>query len=113
MLLIRVQIHKVKKSFNKINSVNQTTFVHGLADPFVYPDVTSKDEDWTSAPHANCLPDRFVVITMKGNQFTRIAVGNPVDSKLQLGLDPSKFDDLSLFTIDVNGNMTIDDGLKW
>ena len=50
---------------------------------------------------------------MKGNQFTRIAVGNPVDDKLQLGLDPQKFDNLSLFTIDENGNMNIDDDMKW
>ena len=50
---------------------------------------------------------------MKGDQFTRIAAGNPIDDKLQLGLDPQKFNDLSLFTIDANGNMNIDDGMKW
>ena len=103
----------IQTALNKIKSVDFKTFVNDIAVPFVYPTVDSKDGDWTTAPHANCLPDRFVVITMKGDQFTRIAVGNPVDDKLQLGLDPQKFDNLSLFTIDENGNMNIDDDMKW
>jgi hypothetical protein len=111
--VIAAQLSKLQDAFNKIKSVSHKDFVNNINDPFTYPDVAAKAEDWSTAPHANCLPDRFVVITMKGNQFTRIAVGNPVDDTLQLGLDPQKFDDLSLFNIDANGNMNIDDGLKW
>ena len=111
--ILASQFGLVQSAFKKIKAVNHKDFVNSVPDPFVYPAVSSKDKDWTTAPHANCLPDRFVVITMKGNQFTRIAVGNPVDPSLQLGLDPQKFDDLSLFTIDENGNMNIDEGLQW
>ena len=107
------QFNKIQSTFTKIKSLNHKDFVNGIADPFVYPTVSSKDQDWSTAPHTSCMPDCFVVITMKGDQFTRIAVGNLVDQTLQLGLDPQKFDDLSLFTIDENGNMNIDDGLKW
>ena len=107
------QLANVQAAFNKIKPVSHKDFVNDIVDPFVYPSVSSKDGDWTSAPHANCLPDRFAVITMKGDQFTRIAIGNPIDEKLQLGLDPQKFNDLSLFTIDENGNLNIDDDLKW
>lgn len=111
--IVASQMANVQNAFNKIKSVSHKDFVNNIPDPFVYPAVSSKDGDWTTAPHANCLPDRFAVITMKGDQFTRIAIGNPIDNNLQLGLDPQKFNDLSLFTIDADGNMNIDEGLKW
>ncbi|MEO7044007.1 MAG: hypothetical protein ABI091_01780, partial [Ferruginibacter sp.] len=107
------QFNKMQSVFTKIKSLNHKDFVNSIDSPFVYPTVSSKDQDWSAAPHTSCMPDRFAVITMKGDQFTRIAVGNIIDQSLQLGLDPQKFDDLSLFTIDENGNMNIDDGLKW
>ena len=105
--------NKIQTAFNKITPVNHKDFVDKITDPFVYPSLTPKDGDWTTAPHTTCLPDRFVVITMKGEQFTRIAVGNPIDETLQLGLDPTRFNDLSIFTIDENGNLNIDENLKW
>ncbi|MDN3657348.1 hypothetical protein QWZ08_16980 [Ferruginibacter paludis] len=103
----------IQNALNKIKPVNHKDFVNAIDNPFVFPAVAAKDKDWTVAPHSNCLPDKFAVITMKDSQFTRIAVGNAVDETVQLGLDPQKFDDLSLFTIDADGNLNIDEGLKW
>jgi hypothetical protein len=106
-------LETIQNALNKIKPVNHKDFVNAIDNPFVFPAVAAKDKDWTTAPHSKCLPDKFAVITMKGNQFTRIAIGNAVDETVQLGLDPQKFDDLSLFTIDENGNLNIDEGLKW
>lgn len=103
----------VQSSINKIQPVTQKDFVDKLEDPFEFPELAIKDKDWSVAPFANCLPDRFVVIAKKGDQFTQIAVGNPVNPELQLGLDPKKFDDASVYAIDESGNLKIDDGIKW
>ena len=110
---ISAQFTKAQTAFNKIKPVSHKEYLKATKDNFIYPETDSKDGDWTTAPHTTCLPDRFAVITMKGDQFTRIAIGNLVDEKLQLGLDPTKFNDLSLFTIDENGNLNIDENLKW
>ncbi|HEY6978177.1 MAG TPA: hypothetical protein VH396_17875 [Chitinophagaceae bacterium] len=103
----------IQSLFNKIQPLSQKDFVDKFANPFEFPQLTIKDKDWSAAPYTDCLPDRFVVITTKGDQFTQIAVGNPVNPKLQLGLDPQKFDDASVYSIDENGNLKIDDGIKW
>lgn len=110
---IHSHLGHVQNELKKIKSLSHKSFLDSIPDPFIYPRTASKKDSWTVAPHTNCLPERFVVITMKGDQFTRISVGNPVDSKLQLGLDPQKFNDLSLFQMDSNGNLNIDDRMKW
>ena len=103
----------VQSSINKIEPLTQKDFIDKFENPFEFPEVKVKDKDWSVAPFTNCLPDRFVVIAKKGDQFAQIAVGNLVNPELQLGLDPKKFDDASVYAIDEAGNLKMDDGIKW
>lgn len=98
---------------SNITPADHKKFVDTLADPFVYPAVQLKDKDWTAAPATDVLPDRFVVVTEKNGVFRHIQVGNPINQNLQLGLDPQKFNNGAIYSIDAGGNMVIDEKLKW
>lgn len=103
----------------KFNQITRKTVEQILADlgtaPLEYITPEIKQQAWTKAPHTNVLPDRFVVLTIKNNQFQHIVAGNKIPDQLQLGMDPARFteDDGSVYHIDENGDLQIEENLKW
>lgn len=106
----------------KINAVDRKTVDELLTtlpkEPFDYNAPVLKDNAWSQAPHTNVLPERFAVLTMKGSNFQHIVVGNKVPDKLQLGPDPAHFSNKdengdAIYKIDDNGDLVIEDGMKW
>jgi hypothetical protein len=85
------------------------------AAPLEYITPEIKQQAWTTAPHTNVLPDRFVVLTIKNNKFEHIVVGNKIPDQLQLGMDPARFteEDGSVYHIDENGDLKIEENLQW
>lgn len=96
-----------------IAAVDYNDFTEALPQPFDYPAVELKPKDWNNAPHAECLPSRFAVLTRIGDEYTHLAFGNQVSPTIQLGLDPNKFTDPEAFKIDANGNLQVEPGLGW
>lgn len=81
---------------------------------YIYPDVATKVEGWTIAPHSRVMPDRFVVLTKVGNTFRHITVGNRlVGERLQVGLDPEKFDLDNVYRYTNKGDLEVDHDIKW
>ena len=79
-----------------------------------WPDVALKDGPWTQAPHSKVLPDRFVVVTVAGDQATHTVVGAPVDPQLKLGLDPDPANAAQEgFTLDADGNLVMGASIRW
>ncbi|MGN6435171.1 MAG: hypothetical protein ACTHMM_01510 [Agriterribacter sp.] len=110
------------KLVEKMNAIDRKTvdqLVAELAQPaFDYADPAIKANVWTQAPHSNVLPERFAVITIKNNRFQHIVVGNKVPDNLQLGPDPAFFSNKDengdpIYKIDENGDLVIEDGMKW
>jgi len=102
--------------FNDIEQNSVEQILSELPNPpleYIIPEI--KPQAWTNAPHTNVLPERFVVVTIKNDQFQHVVVGNKVPDKLQLGLDPSLFteQDGSIYHIDANGDLQIEENLRW
>jgi hypothetical protein len=98
---------------NAMLAYSPLEYVDQLTDPFVYPAVTLKTDDWSTAPLFRCLPDKFVVVTQTGGIFQHIITGNPVPSTLKAGLDPAKFANADTFSLNANGDMVVDPDIKW
>ncbi|MFC5412201.1 hypothetical protein ACFPMF_22945 [Larkinella bovis] len=102
--------------FNQIvrKTVDQILAERGAA-PLEFITPVLKQQSWTAAPHTNVLPERFAVITRKNGQFQHIVVGNKVPAQLPLGLDPALFSeqDGSVYQIDENGDLQMEENLKW
>ena len=110
---ISSQFMSVQNAFNKVTWLEFKVFVDEQPDVLVFPDVPERDSEWTKAPHTECLPQRFAVIAKRGKTFVHIKVGRQVPVDLQLGLNPEKFGDESLFTLDENQDLKLDPGLEW
>ncbi len=80
----------------------------------VFPHVETKENSWTEAPHSKVMPDRFVVVAMdaEGN-YKYIVPGKPVESELIVGLDPKTFENADTFSYDSDGNLIVDESIKW
>ena len=104
---------------SKFNEIERKSVEQILAElpnsPLEYIQPEIKLQAWTNAPHTNVLPERFVVVTIKNEQFQHVVVGNKVPDKLQLGLDPALFteQDGSIYHVDENGDLQIEENLKW
>ncbi len=105
-----------------MNLVERKTIDQLLAElpqpAFDYNDPVLKQSVWTAAPRTFVLPERFAVITIRNNRFQHIVVGNKVPDNLQLGPDPAFFsnkdeDGEPIYKIDENGDLVIEDGMKW
>ena len=80
----------------------------------VFPDLETKEASWTEAPHSKVMPDRFVVVVMDAEEnYKYIVPGKPVDSKLVVGLDPHTFENADTFSYDSDGNLIMDESIKW
>lgn len=53
-----------------------------------FPDPPRKEGDWTRAPRARVLPDRFVVALYRDGQLVTQALGSRIPDPLVLGPDP-------------------------
>ncbi len=111
--IVTTRFNRLQEIFLKIKAVAQSAFIEKLAEPFIYPVVATKDKDWSVTPHCLCLPDKFVVITVKDNVFCHIATGNVIAETIPVGLNPAKFEDENTYTVDENGDLQIDEDLKW
>jgi hypothetical protein len=104
---------------NQFNAIDRKSIEQILAEmdasPLDYIKPEIKAQAWSNAPHTNVLPERFVVVTIKNDQFQHVVVGNKVPPKLQLGLDPALFSeqDGSIYHIDENGDLQIEENLQW
>ncbi|MBE7173193.1 MAG: hypothetical protein INR73_21645 [Williamsia sp.] len=103
----------VQALVNSLPAIDYTQFTDALPEPFDYPAIATKPKDWNSAPHTDCLPSRFAVLTRTGDAYTHLAFGNLINTQVQLGLDPNKFNDPAAFSIDANGNLLVEPGLAW
>jgi hypothetical protein len=108
---------QVQQHFLAIESLPLPHFLARFAEPLHFPTPSLKAQDWSTAPHTRILPDRFVVLTLQGNQYRHVVVGQPIPSRLNVGLDPQKFDFAdesdNPFQLDSNGNLLVDDGMRW
>ncbi|HEY3726033.1 MAG TPA: hypothetical protein VGL51_02590 [Solirubrobacteraceae bacterium] len=61
----------------------QSAFLVFGADP------PATQQSWSTAPHVECFPDRFVLLGYEGGTQTLEAIGNVVELPLYVGPDPS------------------------
>lgn len=101
------------RHFTTIEKVASKEVIRQEVEEDLFPEVSLKDESWTEAPHSRVMPDRFAVLTMRGEQFIHIAVGNPLPAdRLVVGLDPATFD-TDTFEYDEDGNLIVDPSIEW
>jgi len=111
--------NSLTQKINNINAVPVEQLIAALETPaFDYNEPLLKDSAWTVAPHTYALPERFAVVTLKDGRFQHVAVSNKITDKLQLGTDPAFFSNKDengdpIYKIDENGDLVIEDGLKW
>lgn len=67
---------------------------------------------WTVQPKAVGLPERFVVLTVSGNEISHVVAGRPIDTEgVALGPDPAAEE--QPFTVNPDGSMTTDASMRW
>jgi len=106
----------LEAKLKSIPSTDYDSYIKSLTVPFTFPEVPLRDSDWTVAPHARVLPDRFVVLLKNQNEFSHIVVGEALPERLQLGMDPALFeeeDSANSYNMDSDGNLTVEPGLQW
>ncbi|MBX3252644.1 MAG: hypothetical protein KF862_00780 [Chitinophagaceae bacterium] len=117
--LVADNFSKLVETVNAIERKTIDQLVNELPqEAFDYVDPAIKEGVWTKAPHTYVLPERFAVITINNNRFQHIVVGNKVPDNLQLGPDPAFFSNKdengeTVYKIDENGDLAIEDGIKW
>ena len=74
--------------------------------------VEIKEVSWSEAQKTSILPEKFVFLGMQENSFSHLVVGNEVPNPLICGIDPSDTDP-STFEYDSEGNLKVDDNIKW
>ncbi len=89
--------------------INKTSPDSGTPAP-EFGDLDPKPASWTLPPATYVMPDRWVAITYSGGKETHRAVGNPIQPKLNVGINPmfSKETDIG-----GEGELRIDDDMKW
>ncbi len=106
----------LETKLKKIPPTDYDSYIKSLKVPFTFPKVPLRDSDWTAAPHARVLPDRFVVLLKNKNEFAHIVVGEELPERLQLGMDPALFEEEEAddsYGVDANGNLTVEPGMQW
>jgi hypothetical protein len=79
----------------------------------VFPTLDIKDAAWTEAPRSGVLPDRFLVVTVAGDQVTHVVAGARLDPELRLWVDPAATDDAERFSLDEAGDLTLPASIRW
>jgi len=107
--------NRIAKYFQGIKRLNSKEIIgREPALQKVFPKVKTKDASWTVAPHSKVMPNRFVVVAMdrKGN-YKYIVPTKPIADELIVGLDPATFENAESFSYDADGNLIVDDSIKW
>ncbi|SFT99700.1 hypothetical protein SAMN04489724_3273 [Algoriphagus locisalis] len=79
---------------------------------FTFPSIEKKSKSWDRAGYTEAMPDRFVVITKRDNQYQHIVTGKTIPKPLPVSLDPSA-DQAEKFNHLPNGDMEVPEELKW
>lgn len=109
---IRAKFAALSNTLSTIKPLDGENLLTISPKPLLFPEVETKAAPWTTAPHSNIMPDRFVVLTINEEQFTHITVGNPIPKPLIVGLNPEKFE-TDAFDYDDDGNLLVDEDIKW
>ena len=97
-------------SSNTVEAVNQGP---------VFPTLlNTKPKSWNEPARCTLMPDRFVVIASNDTPLNGqnhidvryVKLGNTIPLNLQIGIDPNSGND---FKLDPQGNLTVDDNIKW
>ena len=76
------------------------------------PPVPTRVASWTQAPHCPALPNRFVVLAVRGGHVVHTVAGGPVGD-VRVGLDPRPDAPDELFALDDDGNLVVGDSIRW
>ncbi|WP_017302044.1 hypothetical protein [Nodosilinea nodulosa] len=82
-----------------------------LPQPIRFPAPPTKVNDWTRAPLARALPDRWHLCGYARGQLIVQATGNPIAATLAVGPDPSAFEETAPSL--PSAALGIDAGMKW
>lgn len=75
------------------------------------PSPATKATSWTAPPRAAALPDRLVALLYQGGVETRRVIGRPIPDRLPVAPDPSLPEGQQITV--VNGDLVLDDELRW
>ena len=108
---LRQKLAELERLTQKVPTVNpHDPKVRAAA--FTLADVPGKAGPWTQAPHAPVLPERFVVLALRGGQVVHAVAGETVGD-VRVGLDPSPDAPGETFALDDDGNLIVGDSIRW
>lgn len=77
-----------------------------------FPTVEKKTQSWDRAGITDVMPDRFVVITKRGEFYQHVVTGKPIVKPLQVSIDPTG-DQADRFTHLPNGDLEVPEEIRW
>ncbi len=108
--------YKALKSSGEFILEFYKTHVEVLNTPFdpglSFPEVEMKTKEWDRAGITTVMPDRFIVVTKRGDEVRQIVVGRPVSPNLNVGIDPDTEEEEGFYHLP-NGDLKIPDKLRW
>lgn len=115
---VETNFNALSEQMNSIEPLTVDEFLNKNPAPFDFPQIATKTEVWTVAPHTYVLPERFVAITMQSGRFVHVVVSNKVNKQLQMGPNPEMFSKRDeegelAYKLDENGDLIIEEGLRW
>jgi predicted nucleic acid-binding Zn-ribbon protein len=83
--------------------------------PLEFPELPTKPDAWTAAPHSRVLPDRFVLMAWGRDALRIVEVGRPVDDIVILGPAPidGSEDDASIEREVTDNTLTFGESFRW
>jgi len=73
-----------------------------------------KQDTWTESPQVRVLPRRFVVVAIRNNRAVHVVAGNDVPAAVTVGVGPGAAGEGGAsYSLDANGNLTVDPRLRW
>ncbi|TFV94745.1 hypothetical protein E4S40_12105 [Algoriphagus kandeliae] len=117
--LQKSQIEQLALQINELGKIIYEYYkdhLKELNEPFkpalTFPNVPKKTKSWDRAGFTEVLPDRFVVITKRGDQYQHIATGKTIQKPLPVSLDPSG-DQADYFKHLPNGDLEVPGEINW
>lgn len=114
----KAQIEKLASLINESGKLvyeYYKTNIEQLNLPFrpelTFPNVEKKSKSWDRAGYTEAMPDRFVVVTKRGD-YQHVVTGKTVQNPLPVSLDPSA-DQSEHFTHLPNGDLQVPEELSW
>lgn len=87
--------------------------LHLPFDPrFTFPDIHVKQQAWTRPAITNVMPDRFVVITKRGDAYRQIKVGRAIPRNIQVGINPAEHE-ADQFQDTLDGGLDVPEKIRW